>query len=353
MALNQFSTNVYPNLVDFARMSDPDGAIADIAWLLAQANDVLKDMIFQEANMPLGHKVSVNSGLPQGTWRSNNQGTPSSKPLFSQYQFSIGMLTDYSKVDKAEATLYGQLGKFRWTQDQSHIEGLSQQIATAMFYSNEQVTPSQFTGFSPYYNTTTLANAQTAKNVINAGGSASANTSMWLVGWGDNATFAIFPKGSQAGLVYEDKGDTRELYDANGNGYEGYTSYFEWKIGLAVKNWQYNVRVANIDTTTAGLMGTTPPDLNVLLAEAANLLPTATRRLSGIDEVDAPGDPKPGINPAIYVNRTCKTALEIQAIRDKNVLIGLKEYAGEPVLMWRDVPVRLCDALINTETTVS
>jgi hypothetical protein len=348
-----FSSNVYPNLVDFARMTDPDGEIADIAWLLAQANDVLKDMIFQEANMPLGHKVSVNAGLPQGTWRGNNQGVPSSKPLFAQYQFSIGMLTDYSKVDKAEATLNGQVGKFRWTQDQSHIEGLSQQVATAMFYSNEQVNQNQFTGFSPYYNNLTTANAQTAKNVINGGGTGSSNASIWLVGWGDNSTFAIFPKGSQAGLVYEDKGDVRELYDANGNGYEGYTSYFEWKIGLAVKNWQYNVRICNLDTTTAGLAGTAPPDLNILLAQAANKLPTATRRTSGIEEVDAPGDPKPGINPAIYVNRTVKTYLEIQAIRDKNVLIGFKEYAGEPVLMWRDIPVRIADALLNTESTIS
>ena len=348
-----FSSNVYPNLVDWSRMVNPDGEVADIAWLLAQCNDVLKDMILQEGNMPLGHKVSVNAGLPQGVWRGNNQGVPSSKPLFAQFQFSIGMLTDYSKVDKAEATLNGQVGRFRWNQDQSHIEGLSQQVASAMFYSNEAVNPSQFTGFSPYYNSLETATAQTAKNVISAGGSASANASLWLVGWGDNTTFAIFPKGSQAGLVYEDKGDVRELYDSNGNGYEGYTSYFEWKIGLAIKNWQYNVRIANIDTTTAGLLGTTPPDLNVYMATAANKLPTATRRLSGIMEVDAPGDPVPGINPAWYMNRTVKTALEIQAIRDKNVLIDIKEYAGEPVLMWRDVPCRVNDSLINSETAIT
>lgn len=348
-----FSTNVYPNLVDWARMSDPDGTIADIAWLLAQSNEILKDMIWQEGNLPLGHKVTVNAGLPQGTWRGNNQGVASSKPLNAQYQFSIGMLTDYSKVDKAEATLNGQVGKFRWNQDQAHIEGMSQQVAYAMMYSNEAVNPQQFTGFSPYYNTVTLATAQTAKNVIDAGGTGSSNTSMWLVGWGDNTTFAIFPKGSQAGLVYEDKGDVRELYDSAGNGYEGYTSYFEWKVGLAIKNWQYNVRIANIDTTTAGLLGTTPPDLNVLLSGAVNKLPTLTRRVSGITETDAPGDPVPGINPAIYCNRTVRTALDVQAIRDKNVLLNLKEYAGEPVVEWRGIPVRIVDALINSETRIT
>lgn len=348
-----FSTNVYPSLVDWAQMADPDGTIADIAWILSQCNDILKDVIWHEANMPLGHKVTLNSALPQGTWRGNNQGVPSSKPLNSQVEFSIGMLTDYSKVDKAEADLYGQVGKFRWNQDQPHIQGMSQQVASAFFYSNENVTPSQFTGFSPYYNSLVTSTAQTAKNVINAGGSGGSNASMWLVSHGDETTFGIFPKGSQAGLVYQDKGDIRELYDANGNGYEGYTSYFEWKLGLAIKDWRYSVRICNIDTTTAGLLGTSPPDLNVLLAIAANKLPTSTRRMSNITESDAPGDPVPGTNPALYMNRTVKTGLEIQAIRDKNVLISLKEYAGQPVEMWRDIPVRVCDALLTTETTVS
>jgi len=348
-----FTQNVYPNLVDWARMADPDGTIADIAWLLAQCNDVLKDMIWQEGNLPLGHKITANVGLPQGTWRGNNQGVASSKPLNAQYQFSIGELVAYSMVDKSEALLNGQVAKFRWNQDQSHIEGMSQQIASALFYSNEATSPQQFTGFAPYYNTLTTSTAQSAKNVINGGGSASSNLSIWLVGWGDNTTFGIFPKGSQAGLVYEDKGDIVPLYDANGNRFEGYTSYFQWKIGLAIKNWQYNVRIANIDTTTSGLLGVNPPDLFVLMSRAVIKLPTFTRRASGITESDAPGDPMPGISPAFYVNRTGREFMDIQAIRDKNVLLSSKDYDGMPIMTFRDIPIRVVDALTNSEATIS
>lgn len=345
--------NVLPNLCDWANMSNPSGTIADIAWLLAQANDILKDMIFQEGNLPLGHKVTVNVGLPQGTWRNNNQGVSSTKPLNAQYQFSIGELVSYSMVDKSEAMLNGEIGKFRWNQDQAHIEGMSQQIASALMYSNEAVNPNQFTGFSPYYNTTNTANAQSAANVIDGGGNASANASLWLVGWGDNTTFGLFPKGSQAGLIYEDKGDVTPLYDASGNRFEGYTSYFCWKIGLAVKNWEYNVRIANLDTTTAGLAGTAPPDLYVLMSQAVTKLPTLTRRASGITETDAPGDPVPGIRPAWYCNRTVRTYLDIQAIRDKNVLLSSKDYAGDPVMEFRDVPIRIVDALSNAEVALT
>jgi hypothetical protein len=333
-------------------MANPDGTIADIAWMLAQCNDVLKDMIWQEGNLPLGHKVTVNVGLPQGTWRTNNQGVGATKPLNAQYQFGIGELTAYSMVDKSEATLNGEIGKFRWNQDQAHIEGMSQQVASALFYSNEAVNPNQFTGFSPYYNTLSTANAQTAKNVLNAGGVGNSNASIWLVGWGDNTTFGIFPKGSTAGLIYEDKGDITPLYDNNGNRFEGYTSYFAWKCGLAIKNWQYNVRIANIDTTTAGLLGTTPPDLFVLMSRAVVRQPTSSRRLSGITEVDSPGDPMPGINPVFYVNRTVREFMDIQAIRDKNVLLSSKDYAGEPVMEFRGTPIRVVDALLNTESAV-
>ena len=347
------STNVYPNLVDWARMADPDGTIADIAWLLAQSNEILKDMIWQEGNLPLGHKVTVNVGLPQGTWRGNNQGVGSNKPINAQYQFSIGELVSYSMVDKSEANLNGEVGKFRWNQDQAHIEGMSQQIASALMYSNEATTPQQFTGFSPYYNTLNTAVAKSAENVIDGGGTQSANASLWLVGWGDNTTFGIFPKGSQAGLVYEDKGDIVPLYDSTGNRFEGYTSYFCWKIGLAVKNWEYNVRIANLDTTTAGLAGTSPADLYVLMSHAVTKLPTLTRRASGITEVDAPGDPALGIMPAWYCNRTIRTYLDIQAIRDKNVLLSSKDYAGNPVMEFRDIPIRVVDALTNSETALS
>lgn len=353
MALNTFGSNVLPNLVDHAQLTDPQGNTATVAWLLAQANPFLKDIIWQEANMPLGHEVTLNTALPQGTWRQNNQGVAASKGMNARVKFGIGQITDYSQVDRTQARLGGNIEGYRWTTDQMHIEGISQQVASAFFYANEATTPSQITGLSPYYNSLETATAQTAKNVINAGGTQNSNTSIWRVDWGDHTVFGIYPKGTNAGLIYEDKGEFRQLYDQFGNGFEGYTSYFEWMLGLAIMNWTYVGRICNVDTTTAGLSGTTPPDLNSLMIQLASKITTSPLRMFGITETDAPGDPMPGTIPTWYCNRTGRAGLDIQAIRDKNVLISMKEYAGESVLFWREAPVRSCDSLLNTESAVS
>lgn len=346
------TTSVLPSILDWARSVDPDGTAAVIAEMLSQCNEILKDMIYQEGNLPVGHKVTVRAGLPQGTWRSANQGVAGSKTLNAQFQFAIGELVDYSFVDKSIADLNGNASKYRYNEDMGHLEGLSQQISSGLFYLNEGTTPQAFTGLSNYYSTVSTATAQSAKNVLDAGGTGSANASLWLVCWGDNTIFGIFPKGSPAGLQYEDKGDITPAYDANGNRFEAYTSYFVQKIGLAVKDWRYGARIANIDTTTAGLFGVTPPDLFALMSRLVVRIPTLTRRSSGITESDAPGDPKPGVNPVWYCNRTVRESLDIQAIRDKNVLLSSKDYAGEPIMMFRDIPIRVVDSLTNSEARV-
>lgn len=347
--------NSVPNLADWAAMASPDGTIGYIVNLMAQCNNVVEDAIAKPGNLPMGHECSVVNGLPQPSWKANNQGIAATKPLFGKVKFSIGILRDYGMVDKDEAELNGEVAQFRLQQAKTHIQGMAQKVANSIFYANESTLPSSTTGLTLYYNALSTTAAATAANVINAGGTGSSNASLWLTGWSDEGgTSLLFPKGSAAGLVHEDKGDIVPLYDVNGLRYEGFTDVFTWKLGVGVDNWQFNVRIGNIDTTTAagGLLSTTPPDIFALMSAAINLVPHTTPRASGIVKTDDPNG-NIGHKFAWYSNRTVKTAMEIQAIRNKNVLMSPTEFDGAPVLNWRGIPIRLNDTMTNAETVIS
>ena len=343
----------YLNLADWARRVDPDGNIADIGELLAQCNEIFDDMLWREGNQPLAHTGTIRTGLPQGTWRNFYQGVAFTKSTTAQVTDTIGELVAYSRIDRSLAELEGNVAALRLSEDNAHLEGLSQQMATAFFYANELVSQAQLTGLAPRFNTISTSNAQNAANCLSAGGSGSSNTSIWLACWGEQTGFGFYPKGSKAGLTFEDKGDIRPGFDSNNREFEAYTSLFMWKAGLHIKNWQYFVRICNIDTTTAGLQGTSAPDLFALMSKAVVRIPAAGRKLAGISKVDAPSAPAPAFKPAWYCNRTVRQYMDIQAIRDKNVLLTPREYDGAPIVDFRGVPIRVVDALLNTEATLS
>lgn len=340
-------------LLDWSRRVGPDGNIDEIAELLSQCNEIYKDMVWRESNLPTGHKATVRTGLPQGTWRLDYQGVGYTKSTTAQITAGWGSLTAFSQIDKSVADLNAQTAKLRVSEDNAHLEGMSQQMATTFFYGNEATNPTQFTGFSPLFNTVSTATAQNAVNVLNAGGTGSSNASLWLVGWGDRTCYSIFPKGGKAGLTFEDRGDVVPAYDSNQNPYLAYTSYFEWKAGLMIEDWRFISRLANIDTTTAGLQGPTPTDLFVAMSKMVVRMPTAPKRVSAITETDAPDEPSPGVSEVFYCNRSIREYLDIQAIRDKNVLLKPTEYAGEPVTEFRGCPIRVQDSLLNTEGPVT
>ena len=178
------------------------------------------------------------------------------------------------------------------------------------------------------------------------------NASIWMIGWGDSTAYGIYPKGSKGGLVFEDKGDVVPGFDSSQNRFEAFTSMFQWQLGLVVEDWRYTVRLCNIDTTTAGLLGPTPPDLFAILARAVVRLPTAGRTVSGIVKTDAPDKMAPAIRLKMYTDRTVRAALDVQAIRDKNVLLSPTDYAGRPIVNWRNIPIGVQDSMLNTESRV-
>ena len=337
---------------DAAARMDPDGKVAQIMEILSQTNEILDVMVVKEGNLPTGHQTTQRTGIPQATWRLMNQGVAPGKSTTAQVTDSCGMLETYSDLDLALYELNGNSKEFRLSEDVAFVEGMNQQFAGALFYSNSLATPAQIMGLSPRYSTVNTLNAQTANNVLDAGGTGSTNTSIWVTVWGPNYLHGISPKGSITGLEVRDLGE-QTLYTAVGSGQtqlQVLRTHFRWKAGLTLRDWRYCVRICNIDVTQLG--SANAPNLINALIKAVHKLPTAPAELSNVQKTDAPTGDAFGGRTAIFCNRTVGTYLDIQAVNKSNVLLEMKEWHGMPITLFRGVPILTCDQLLNTEARV-
>lgn len=327
----------WPTLLDVAKRIDPDGKAAKITEMLSQDNEILDDMPWMEGNLATGTRVTVRTGLPTAAWRKLNAGIPRSKSTVAQIDETTAMLEAWSDVDKDVAELNGNSAEFRLSESASFIESMNQTMASTLFYGNSVSAPESFLGLAPRFDDvpTTSGGAENKDNVIDAGGTGSTNTSIWLVGWGANTISGIYPKGSQAGLNHEDLGlDT--VLDDKGNPFRAYRDHYQWKCGIALRDWRYVVRIANIDVTA----------LVKDAAAGADLINLMTRALERIHSLN-------GVRPAFYMNRTVRSILRQQQVAAvKNSTLTVEELYGKRVLMASEVPCRRTDALLNTEARV-
>lgn len=329
------STN-YLTLADWAKRLDPDGQVGMVAELLSQSNEILEDAVFIEGNLPTGHRVNIRTGLPSAYWRSINQGVPPSKSTTAQVDESAGMLEAYAKIDKDLAMLNGNTAAFRLSEDKAFLEAMNQAQAQTLLYGNPATDPRQYLGLSTRYGT--ISGAGNATNIIDAGGTSTNNTSVWLVVWGEQTCACIFPKGSKAGLIRDDQGEL-VVYDSNNNPYQALQTHYQWKNGLMVKDWRYVVRIANINTAN-------------LVAEsaAADIIKLMSRALDRIPNLSMG-------RAAFYMNRTVYSMLRVQALaKSQNVLAvekGLNQFGAPSAWQsFEGVPLRRVDQILNTESRV-
>jgi len=326
-------TSTMPTLIDKFSREDSTKKIMKIVELMAKQNDILMDAEYMECNDGSKHKTTMRSGIPEPTWRMFNQGVQPSKSTTVPVLDTTGMMEDYGLVDKALADLSGNEAAFRASENLGKLQGFNNKASRYMFYGNTQTEPQAFLGLSPRYNS--LA-AESGRNIVDAGGTGSTNTSIWIVTWGELTTHLLYPKGSVAGFQHRNLGEDTVKDDVGGE-FQAYRDHFKWDIGMSVRDWRANVRVANIDVTQLTKDASAGADLIDRLITAYYL-------------VDNPmqGEGK----TVIYANRTIQTFLHKQAMNAKNVNLSLGEYAGRKIPELLGVPIKRCDELLNTESRV-
>ena len=327
--------NTFFGLIELYKSQNPNGQIAPVIEMLSEMNPILDDAIAVECNKGTEHLHTVRSGLPSVAWGKLYQGIPQSKSGKNQVTDTTGFVEGLSTIDNRILALSDNPGAVRLSEAKAFLEAMSQEVASKVFYGNTATDPEEFMGLAPRFNDLSASNGN---QIIDAGGTGSDNTSIWFVTWGENQTQLLYPKGTQAGVTREDKGEQR-LLDGSSEAYYGKEELFTWNVGLAVKDWRYVSRIANVDVS---LMQAGSVSLYDFMRKAYYQL--QNRRVAGG-------------KMAIYCNRDVMEALDALATNAgaSDAYIRLKpgmDIQGKEVLTYRGIPIRESDALLNTEARV-
>lgn len=325
----------FVDLIDIYKLQDGSGNYVPVIEMLTEMNPILEDAIAVECNKGTRHLHTVRAGLPSITWGKLYQGIPNSKGKTAQVEDTTGFVEGLSTIDTRLLDLSTNEAAVRLSEAKGYLEAMSQEVATKLFYGNSASDPEEFMGLSPRFNDTTAANGN---QIIDAGGAGADNTSIWFVTWGEEQCQLLYPKGTPAGVQRKDMGEQR-VTDGSGNAYYAKEEKFTWHVGLAVKDWRYVSRIANIDVS---LMQAGSVALYNFMRKAYYKL--QNRRVAGG-------------KIAIYCNRDVLEALDTLAVNagasDNFARLKPMEVEGKEILTYRGIPIRETDALINTEALVA
>ena len=171
--------------------------------------------------------------------------------------------------------------------------------------------------------------------VISGGGNdASTQSSIWGVTWGERSCHMTFPKGSTAGLSFQDLGE-ETLDDGNSGLYQGFRTHYSWKAGMVLRDWRKVTRIANCK----------PSELVADTTSILDLMIDAQNQLKS-----------PGTNGQLvwYVNRGVKAVLDKEAKNQSNMALEVQQQDNRgPVTMFWGNPIKLMENLVTTEAVYS
>lgn len=329
--------DTYLDLVDVYQRQPAKQGMIPFINMLSYAQPVLQDAIVMACNKGSENVTSLLTGLPTGSWGALYQGVAKSKSNRIQVTDTTGFYESMAGVDTRLADYSNNLQQLRHEEALTHIESMSQEMTSRIWYANSAVNPEQFTGFAPRFNS--LSDVQSSQIVNGNGVAVAGSTSIWFITWGNTQSSLLYPANSMAGLKRTDHGKNI-VQDANGNDYFQFMESFKWDMGVSVRDWRYVVRIANIDI--AGLQAGT--------VDVYDLLQKAYYKHFGRFK-------KMG-NTFIYCNTEVKQALDNQAVNkgggDKYIRLRPgKDIQGEEVDMYRGYAVRECPSILNTEGLVT
>lgn len=320
-------------LLDLAKSQDPDGNLAKVIELQTRTEEFLLDMNFKQGNLDTGHRTTIRTGVPEATLRMFNEYVAPTKGTKAQVTFETTMADTWLEADAELVKLAPSPELFMAQESMANLEGLARTIADTVIYGNHKLNPRECTGIMDYYSDST---AESGENLILAGGSGSDNASILFVGWSDMTVSGIVPKRAPTGLQVQDFGE-QTVSDSSGGRLRVRQMKMNQHFGLAVEDWRYAGRVANIDRSVLAANPLTAYDLPDLM-------------FTLLDRVKDSGLTR----GAFYMDKTIREALRKQlANRTSDSTLKYEDVGGVRTAMFQGKPIRITEAMRVNEATVA
>jgi hypothetical protein len=336
------TTDTRTTLLDYAKLTDPDGRPAQVYEVMNQVLTMLEDAPAYPSNAPFGNRTTIRSSLPTVQTAKINRGTPRSKGTWSQVTDAIGIFDGLSEVDVRQRKVIGDalFNAERYAQDQGFMEAFAEKVGNVLVYGDTAVDEASFDGLQPRLTTKNQGVDRTKSQVwsiANVSGQAVVGgdaSSIYVVDWGERGAHLIFPPNTGSGLSVDNLGDIR-VTDKNNNPFMAAVTQFLWFVGLAVKDPRHIARLGDIDISDANiaapLQGTL---LNVLIDLLTEMVP--------------PG----GMQRVLYAPTRIHAAYWKQAVNKNNAALSIQDYLGKPTLFCWNYPMKRHDQISVAESAL-
>jgi hypothetical protein len=299
-----------------------------IIELLRMTNQLYIDVPAFPANNGTINVTTQRIIRQAGQHRIYNQGVANVATQTNVVHDRLAILEAYSEVDKDEADHSGNVNALRGSEGQGIVKGMGITQAETLIYGDGS-NPEEFDGLFTRRNALTLPNGNPDPNVIDAGGTGSNLTSIYVVAVGRDLFHLIYPQGaSTVGVERNDKGE-QTLIKADGTKYEIYREFFKAQYGITIRAPDAVKRICNIPTSMTG-------------EEIVDILLETRRKLP------------PGASTyAMYANLDILIKIDKAAREKVNVVHTVADPWGDEITAVRDLRCRQMDVILNTETQVA
>ena len=294
---------------------------------LGDLHDFLDEVPWYPSTHGTYNKQLQATRLGAGTFSRANLAVPSITSGAEELTEPVKMYEADSTVD--QRILNGVINAMgvRDSEDALNLEGIVQGWEFALLYNNEGTTPDGFKSLAR------RRASIVANRTWDASGTGSDLTSMWFFEFSKRGIYLVYPPNAEQGPGIRNQDMGRHKVDVpTGSGQMwAWIRHYEIWAGIVIRDDRALQRYANIESSGSSNILDMATVINI-----KNQLPSVGR------------------NAVSFVNRTLKGQLDNHAYAKSNAILTVREIENYgPITFAADIPVRMLEQIVNTESELS